>query len=133
MSKETKAVLRAAEREAQVRRQALGTPHLLIGLAADDRSQAASLLEAMGFSPLQVRHEAARKLGSPSRRPARGRSSFSPRAEAVLDRAREAAATDGRRLVEPDDILQAMLADPDGVASRILEKLSTDRMSVPAD
>jgi ATP-dependent Clp protease ATP-binding subunit ClpC len=115
--------LAAAELEARLRRQAVGTPHLLLGLLADERGRPAAILDGMGFSLRQVRYEAAHKLGTLATRPSRRRPVRSTKVTEILDRALHEANAHGRRLVEPEDMLLALVADPGGKASRILERL----------
>jgi ATP-dependent Clp protease ATP-binding subunit ClpA len=115
--------LAAAELEARLRRQAVGTPHLLLGLLADDRGRPAAILNGMGFSLRQVRYEAAHKLGTVASKPARRRPVRSTRVTEILDRAVQDANAAGRSLVEPADLLLALVAEPDGKAAAILERL----------
>ena len=113
----------AAEREAKLRRQAVGTPHLLLGLLADPHDRPAAILQGMGYSLHQVRTETARKLGSVAPKPARRRPVRSTRVTEVLADAMDEAHADGRSLVEPEDMLVALLAEPEGKAAAILERL----------
>ena len=123
LTKEADRALAAAEHEARVRRQAIGTPHLLLGLLADDRGRPAAALRSMGFSVRQVQYEAARKLGRVAAKPSRGRPARSTRVDEILERARDEAERLGRERVEPQDLLLALVAEPEGKAAAILERL----------
>ena len=112
-----------AEREARLRRQAVGTPHLLLGLLDDDAGRPAEVLRSMGFSVRQVRYEAARKLGSKAKKPSRRRPLQSDRVTEAFERARHEAAKRGRSRVEPEDVLLALVAESGGKAASILAKL----------
>ena len=115
--------LEVAEREARLRRQAVGTPHLLLGLLDNDLGRPAEVLRTMGFSVRQVRYEAARKLGSKAKKPSRRRPVQSSRVTEAFERARREAANKGRTQVEPEDVLLALVAETDGKAASILAKL----------
>jgi ATP-dependent Clp protease ATP-binding subunit ClpA len=123
LSSDAARALEAAEREARLRRQAVGTPHLLLGLLADRGGRPASVLTTMGFSVSEVQYEAARKLGRQSSKPSRRRPIHSERVLAILDRARQEADARGDEPVEPEDILLALVADPEGKAASILARL----------
>ena len=115
--------LAIAENEARLRRQAVGTPHLLLGLLADDMGRPADVLRTMGFSVRQVRYEAARKLGGQAKKPSRRRPVHSARVSEVLERSRTEALRKGRSQVEPEDLLLALVAEPGGKAATILARL----------
>lgn len=115
--------LAVAEREARVRRQAVGTPHLLLGLLADDDGRPAEVLRSMGFSVREVRYEAARKLGGHAGKPSRRRPAQSARVTETLERAIAEADRRGRSRVEPEDVLLALVAEPGGKAAGILARL----------
>jgi ATP-dependent Clp protease ATP-binding subunit ClpC len=123
LSPEAEVALSVAEEEARQRRQAIGTPHLLLGLVADQDGRAADVLRAMGYSVPQVRYEAARKLGTRSQRPSRRRPVRSARVEDSLGRALAEAQRQGKGEVDPEDILLALVADPEGKAASILKRL----------
>jgi ATP-dependent Clp protease ATP-binding subunit ClpC len=123
LSTDAARALEAAELEARLRRQAVGTPHLLLGLLADQAGRPVTVLTNMGFSVRQVQYEAARKLGRQSSKPARRRPARSARVEDILGRARHEATAQGRRTVESEDILLALVAEPEGKAAAILARL----------
>lgn len=105
----------------------MGTPHLLLGLIADDGSTPAKALEAMGFSVSEVRTQVARKVGTTTGKPRRRRPDYSSRAEAILSRALSEAAGDGRSVVEPKDLLVAIVTEPGGRAAGVLNSLREGR------
>ncbi|MDQ1375104.1 MAG: ATP-dependent Clp protease ATP-binding subunit ClpC [Actinomycetota bacterium] len=125
LSKNASAVLRNAEAEARARRQAVGTPHLLLGLLADEQAAPAHVLAAMGFSVGDVRDEACRVVGRSARKASRRRPAYSVRAEAILERAIREAQAEGRGAVEPADLLLAIVSEPEGKAAAILNALRT--------
>jgi ATP-dependent Clp protease ATP-binding subunit ClpA len=131
LTTEAATALTAAELEARLRRQAVGTPHLLLGLLADDRGRPAAILNSLGYSLRQVRYEAAHKLGTVAGRPARRRPGRSARLIEILDRAMQDARADGRSLVEPEDLLLALVAEPEGKAAAILERLRPPEQGDP--
>jgi ATP-dependent Clp protease ATP-binding subunit ClpA len=123
LSSDAERVLEVAEREARLRRQAVGTPHLLLGLLADEAGRPGAVLRSMGFSVQEVRYEAGRKLGRHVGKPSRRRPMFSARVTAILDVARQEASRNSRDRVEPEDILLALVAEPEGKAAAILARL----------
>ena len=135
LSKDASAVLRTAEAQARARRHAVGTPHLLLGVLADEHGAGAHVLQAMGFDVRQVRYQAARVVGPTSSRPSRRRPVYSRRAEAILSRALGEAQAQGRRAIEPADLLLAIVTEPEGKAASILTALrpSADESRVTVD
>ena len=127
-------MLRAAEDEARIRRQTMGTPHLLLGLVRDEHGAAALVLESMGFPIGQVRYEAARKVGpiKDRERRRRLRPPYSPRAEAILSQAVDEARRNGRPQVGPEDLLVAVIAEPEGKAADVFGRLRARSEGVPA-
>jgi ATP-dependent Clp protease ATP-binding subunit ClpC len=123
LSRDASVVLRAAEAEARARRQAVGTPHLLLGLLTDEEGTPAQVLGAMGFAVRQVRYEASRTVGPTSTKPSRRRPVYSRRADAILGRALGAAQDDGRSAIEPTDLLLAIVSEPEGRAAALLNTL----------
>jgi ATP-dependent Clp protease ATP-binding subunit ClpA len=80
----------------------------------------------MGFSVSQVRYEVARKIGAASGRPRRRRPAYSTRAEAMLSQALGEAHRHGRDVVQPEDLLVAIVTEPDGRAAGVLNRLRAE-------
>jgi ATP-dependent Clp protease ATP-binding subunit ClpC len=119
-----RAALHVASEEARVRRQQLGTPHLLLGLLDDEAGRPAGTLRSMGLPVSDVRAEALRKIGPVLRRvPRRFRPPRSERVEAVLAAAAADARNEGYEAVDAEHLLVALLADPEGKAARLLHRL----------
>lgn len=127
-------MLHAAEVEARARRQAVGSPHLLLGLIADRDGAPAKALEAMGFSVEDVRYSTRRSIGSPSGRPSRRRPPYSTRAEVILGHALDEAQANDRKAIEPVDLLLALVREQEGKAAAVLNTLRkpADDGKVPA-
>jgi ATP-dependent Clp protease ATP-binding subunit ClpC len=113
-----------AEREARIRHQAVGTPHLLMALLHDINARPAQVLSAMGYSVAQVRYEAARKIGRSKEKPSRRfRPELSERVEAAVDLALAEAAAAGRERANAEDLLLGLMTDPEGKAARLLARM----------
>jgi ATP-dependent Clp protease ATP-binding subunit ClpC len=125
LSKAAKDALQVAEDEARRRRQSIGTPHLLLGLLADPNGRPADALASMGIPLPQILGELAHSIGRASSKPARSRPQLSARTELVLNRALEDAQRRGRDQVHPEDILVALVADPEAKAGSILKRMRT--------
>jgi ATP-dependent Clp protease ATP-binding subunit ClpC len=123
LSQAAEDALHAAAEEARRRRQAVGTPHLLLGLLADPMGRPAIALRMMGLAPPQVEYEARRRLGGIADRPARRRPERSPRVDEVLGQARVEADRRSASEIEPEDILVALVADPASKAASIIKRL----------
>ena len=129
----------------------VGTEHLLLGLLREEKGIAAQVLADANVTVEIARAETLRLLGAdvpPAGRAgtggARGEdwktafgaggksfeqllSRSTPRLQAVLLDAVEAAFKAGRGAVEPEHLLEALLAERDGAAAAILGRLGVDR------
>jgi ATP-dependent Clp protease ATP-binding subunit ClpC len=94
----------------------LGTEHLLLGVLHDQDSAAAAALRALGIELMIARAAVLRALGRGEQRP-EGQVPFTEPAVRAL---KLAAAQAGGRMVEPEHILLALVAEPDGGAAEII-------------
>ena len=98
---------------------AVGTAHLLLGLAREDRERGAGLLA--GVDPDALRRVLPRASG-----PSSGPPPLSVRAGVVVGAAQRSAARRGVPDLEVEDVLGAVLGDPDSGAVAALERLGVD-------
>jgi ATP-dependent Clp protease ATP-binding subunit ClpC len=98
---------------------AVGTAHLLLGLAREDRERGAGLLAA-------VDPDALRRVLPSVPGPSSGPPPLSVRAGVVVGAAQRRAARRGVSDLEVEDVLAAVLGDPDSAAVAALERLGVD-------
>ena len=97
-----------------MRRQAVGTPHLLLGLLADEDGAPAHACGRWGSTSARCATRRPSKSAASTTKPARRRPCYSTRAEIILGRALEEARREGRNVIEPVDLLLAIVAEPEG-------------------
>ncbi|MCI5900971.1 MAG: ATP-dependent Clp protease ATP-binding subunit [Blautia sp.] len=98
----------------------VGTEHLLLGLLKEPEGTAGKVLEGFAVEEGQL-VELIEKLIAPSHQSAQeGRPEFSPRTEAVIERAAEEAEFLRHEQIGTEHLLLAMLKDTDCVGTRLL-------------
>lgn len=117
-------VVLAQEQARQLRHDEIGTEHLLLGLLDQDTT-AARILGEMQVGPAEVRERVVEVVGK-GRKRRRGQLPFTERAKRSLEIAAGEPRRAGRGRVGPEQVLQGMLAQAEGVGVVILEDLGVD-------
>lgn len=123
-------VLRLAEEEARsLRHAAVGTEHLLLGLAREGEGVAARALQNLGVDLDRVRQEVTKLVG---RTAGAGSSqvTLTPRAKKVLELANDESRRQGVNYVGTEHILLGLIREGEGIAAHVLSNLgvSTDKV-----
>jgi ATP-dependent Clp protease ATP-binding subunit ClpC len=120
-------VVYASEEARELRHDAIGTEHVLIGLLREDRGLAARVLDSLGVTLSEVRGQVARIVGTgPEART--GEMPFTARTKKVLQLAVHEATSLGHDQVGTEHILLALAREGSGVAAQLL----TDAGAAPA-
>lgn len=117
-------VVLAQERSRLLRHDAIGTEHLLLGLLAGE-DDVARLLQEAGAGLDAAQQRTVELVGRGLKQP-RGHIPFTPRAQRSLEVAVERARGDGDAPVDPEHLLQGVLAQADGVGVAILERCGVE-------
>jgi ATP-dependent Clp protease ATP-binding subunit ClpC len=120
-------VVYASEEARELRHDAIGTEHLLIGLLREDRGLAARVLESLGVTLSDVRGQVARIVGMGIDAET-GQMPFTARTKNVLELAGTEASSHGHEQVGTEHILLALAQEGSGVAAQLL----TDAGAAPA-
>lgn len=104
----------------------VGTEHLLVALARQQDTSAASILAWHDLSPERLRDRVMRLAGSHARRPRTDILPLTPAAKRLLELAGHAAGHLGADHVEPSHLLLAILFDRDHMAGRVLRECDAD-------
>jgi hypothetical protein len=108
----------------------MGTEHLLLGLLRDSRSQAMRVLVNLGVEPPDIRAQLEGVIG---RRGSlfTGAAGMTRRCQRVIESAASIARSSSQRTVGTGHLLQALVDQPEDVASQLLESagVTADRVS----
>lgn len=122
----------------------VGTEHLLLGLLAEGGNMAIQVLGALEIEPEHLRHELDRQRSTPSddappasddaaaaalpdpSAPSDGGARIGNQAAAALELAVTEAASLGHNYVGSEHLLLGLIAEPDGIAGRVLRSLGAD-------
>ena len=110
----------------------VGTEHLLIGILAEGRGVAASVLGAYRVTAESARRYVSEMAGS-GPDPVAGQVPFTPRARNVFLRANRVRLGLGAEAVEPEHLLLAVVRDDGGVAVRLLSQFGVEPERVRAE
>ena len=128
-SEPARQVIVLAQDEARsLRRNYIGTEHLLLGLLRRE-AVAAHALASLGVAHEQVHSRVARIIGS-GEEPAAGQIPFTPRSKKVLELSLREAVELGHNHIGTEHLLLAIMREGDGVAARILVELGADNEKV---
>jgi Clp amino terminal domain, pathogenicity island component len=107
----------------------IGTEHILLGLAHEDRGVAAKALESLGISLEAIRAEVKTIVGQGQSAPT-GHIPFTPRAKKVLELSLREAIQLNHNYIGTEHILLGVIREGEGVAAQVLVKLgaSLDRV-----
>ena len=126
--KAIKAVVLAQEEARRMKQNLVGSEQVLLGLIAEESSDAAKLLNQMGVKLKDARQVVEGLVGSgsgnvPSNIP------FTPRAKRIFEQALEIARQRSHESILPEHILLAMTRE-EGVATKVLSQLGVDPKQV---
>lgn len=121
-----RASLARAEQEAEsFNHNYLGTEHLLLGLLGDEESVAAKVLANLGVQAGAVRQAVVEHIGKGDQ-PFVGERRLTPRAEQILDLARDEAHKLSHHYVGTEHLLLGLVREGPGVGAIILADLGVD-------
>jgi ATP-dependent Clp protease ATP-binding subunit ClpC len=112
-------VVYASEEARELRHDAIGTEHLLVGLLREERGLAARVLESLGVTLTDVRHQVGRIVGTDLDAQT-GQMPFTARVKNVLELAATEADELGHAIVGTEHVLLALLREGSGVAVQLL-------------
>jgi len=115
------ALLLARQEAAAMRRPAVGTEHVLLGLTRLEDTPCAARLAAAGATPAATRAAVRSVVPEPTTERSNGRAALTIPCRAALQSALELAEEP-----RPEHVLRALLADPTYGARRALERLQID-------
>lgn len=95
-------------------------------VSAGAEAMDARALEPVGIDLKAVKGKVEEAFGEGALKIPPGRPRFTPRSARVLEMAVGKAAGAGSDRVEPEHLLRALISDPDGFASQVLEQLAED-------
>jgi ATP-dependent Clp protease ATP-binding subunit ClpA len=123
-----RAVITLAEQECRnASHYFLGTEHLLLAMAIAPPYDVAKYFQSIGVEPWLVKRTLRDAMGPPYDHPWDG-IIVTPRVQRIL----KAAAASSSNLVEPRDLLEAIIQDGGGVAARVLQQLRATTASGPS-
>ena len=115
------AIVNAEKEVGKLHHEFIGTEHLLLGLLGPkNKSEIASQLKAEGVDISEARRAVERISGDKAVDSAKP-ITLTPRAKKVLAQAQSEAEKEGKEVIDPKHILQALIVDREGVAARVLE------------
>jgi ATP-dependent Clp protease ATP-binding subunit ClpA len=122
-------LVRAQDEAREMRHEAIGTEHLLLGLLANDTTAASRALISLGLDLAGTRHDVLQVVGNGKASPV-GHLPFTPRARKTLELAVRETIQLAATLVAPEHVLLAIVAEGDGTAVQVLHERGIDRGSV---
>ena len=132
---EARAVVVRAEAEAvELGHGRVGTEHLVLGILAAPRAEpGAQVLRRLGVERERVRDEVVRRIGTGDEPRRSGSLPLTPRTKKALERALREAVDRGDHHVGTEHVLLGAVADPSGVAARVLRDLGAEPARVRAE
>jgi ATP-dependent Clp protease ATP-binding subunit ClpC len=97
----------------------IGTEHILLGLLREEEGLAARVLDALGITMEETKHQIARIVGKGDEAHS-GQVPFTPRAKKVLELSLREALSLGHNYIGTEHILLGLVRENEGVASRVL-------------
>ena len=127
------ALAKAASVAGSCRQSDIGTEHLLAGLLKETDGTAAAVLMDNGIMPDKLLTLIDQLITPGGTAAIKDRAEYTPRARAVLEKAKSVAARFGSELVGTEHILIALLLDTESVATRLLHTMEADIAKIYAD
>lgn len=131
-----KALSLAQQEATRVKRPAIDTEHLLLGLARANEGMAVRVLANMGVDLDRVRREVELTVGWGDRRsdrPINGRMWLTPQGQKVIELARDEARQLGQRDTGTEHLLLGLMREDEGVAAGVLSTLGVDLAKTRAE
>ncbi len=123
-------LINAQQESYKMRHFYLGAEHLFVGLLTVQGGIASSLLQEHGLTPEYVIDSIRRKIGKGSHHRLWAGIPNTPRADVMLDIAREIALESGRNEIDERDLLTAILEEGENIPVRVLMALGIE--DIPA-
>ncbi len=120
-----KVVFYAQEEAGRLGENYVSTEHLLLGLAREDDSVAARILDRLGISMERARSEIERKVAHGDSRLGQDMQ-LTPRAKRVIDLAYDEARQLNNNYIGTEHLLLGMIREGEGLAAHVLFKLGVD-------
>jgi ATP-dependent Clp protease ATP-binding subunit ClpC len=117
---------RAQEEAVRLNHLFIGTEHLLLGLARDDTSQAARILNDMGVELPKIRSTVAFIISNGPKMSQPGAIGLTPRAKRVIDLTFEEARLLNHASIGPEHILLGLIAEGEGIAAGVLKSFGVE-------
>ncbi|MEO1133567.1 MAG: ATP-dependent Clp protease ATP-binding subunit, partial [Cyanobacteria bacterium J06639_1] len=127
------AIAAIAAAQEETRRQghgSVGTEQLLLGLLAEDKNDAATILNEAGASFEMVRAKVLEMTGRGAGTKAEAEIPFTPRTKQVLERSLQEARQLGQTFITPEHSLLSLLRVDNSVAAKVLLELGVDLAEV---
>jgi ATP-dependent Clp protease ATP-binding subunit ClpA len=118
-------VVLAQEEARMLSHNYIGTEHLLLGLAREERGVAAKTLESLGISLQAIRSQVEGIIGRGQSMPS-GHIPFTPRAKKVLELSLREARALHHDYIGTEHILLGLIREGQGVAAQVLVKLGAE-------
>src|ERR1051326_4059885 len=115
----------AQEEAARLGENYVGTEHLLLGLCRENDTVAARILDRIGVPLGRIRSDIERQIAPGQGTPGQDMQ-LTPRSKRVIDLAYEEARQLNNNYIGTEHLLLGLIAEGDGLAARILVKLSAD-------
>jgi hypothetical protein len=127
-------VARAREEAHEMGHNYVGTEHLLLGILVDPDALSVKALDALGVTPNALRDAVVAASGPRSPDSVTGDGApFTPRARRVLDLTRGESLRLGHNYIGTEHLLLALVAEGDGIASRVLRDQGVDEERARAE
>ncbi len=120
-----RAVYLASEEARLLRHSHVGTEHLLLGLVFEDEGLAVKVLESLGLSLEEIRHQVTGIIGHGQRTSPR-HLPFTPQAKRVLELSLREALSLGHNYIGTEHLLLGLLGVERGIAAKVLTGLGAD-------
>jgi ATP-dependent Clp protease ATP-binding subunit ClpC len=125
-------VVRSQEQARLFGHNYIGTEHILLGLLAEHEGVAARAFESLEVSLATARAQVEKIIGHGSSAPS-DQIPFTPRAKKVLELSLREALQLGHSYIGTEHILLGLVAEGEGVAAQVLEKLGVDLVRARAE
>ena len=122
-------IIEAAREARELRHQAIGTEHMLLGVLHEGDNLGAQVLRSFAISEDRVRAETVRIVGL-GEVPSTGQIPFTPEAKHGLDLAHRESRHFAHRQIGTEHLLLGLLSENDGIAARILGDLDADPSNI---
>jgi len=121
-----KVILLAKEEAKRFNHDYIGTEHILLGLIREGEGVAAAVLENLGISSENVRHEIEKSVKTGPSTLISGDIPFTPKAKKVMELSMDEAVALGHNYVGTEHLLLGLLREGEGIASQVLLNLGLD-------